>query len=206
MTKNLKNWVSKLTLTVFAAGALLASGTIANAADVYKSDQGHTEIIFGWNHAGVSLQHGEFTTSEMILSLDPDSLANSTVTATIDINSISTGVEALDKHLKSADFFEAEKHPTATFTSKSITETGDNTADVVGDITVHGVTKEITLKAKLTHKGEHPVGKFLDYYAGNWIAFSATGTIKHLEFSIGSFPAGPTDEITIEINTEMKQQ
>ncbi|MEM7224123.1 MAG: YceI family protein [Pseudomonadota bacterium] len=176
------------------------------AADTYKFDQGHTEIGFAWSHAGVSMQHGEFGKADGTLVLDPDDVENSTINVTIDTDSLFTGVPALDKHLKSSDFFDVEKYPTATFESTSVKRTGDTTADVTGNLTIHGVTKPTTLHVTLTHRGEHPVGQYIDHYKGNWIAFAAETDINHLEFGVGAFPSGPTDKITVRINTEMKQQ
>ena len=66
--------------------------------------------------------------------------------------------------------------------STAVKRTGDKTADVTGDMTIHGVTKPVTLKTTLTHRGKHPLGKRLKYYEGNWVAFSATTTIDHQAF------------------------
>jgi len=174
------------TSALFAAGAMLSVG--AQAEGTYVTDQGHTEIVFGWSHAGVSLQHGEFTKAEGTLEL----------AAKMEDSKISVVVDAASK---SADFFEVEKYPEITFTSTSVVEKGDNMLEVTGDMTIHGVTKPVVLEAVLTHKGEHPLGKNLDYYKGEWIAFSATTEIDHQSFGVGGFSTGP---ISIEINTEMK--
>ena len=90
-----------------------------------------------------------------------------------------------------------------TFVSTSVTRTGDMTADVTGDLTIHGVTKPVTLKTTLTHRGEHPLGTVIDYYKGNWVAFSATTEIDHQAFGVGGFSTGP---ISITIVTEMKDR
>lgn len=175
----------------------------AFAAETYYADQGHTEVRFGWNHAGVSLQNGEFTTTKATLVLDPDNVEQSTLNVTIDATSVSSGFVPLDDHLKSKDFLEVETYPEITFVSTSVTRTGDTTADVVGDLTIHGVTKPVTLKTTLTHRGEHPLGSVIDYYKGQWVAFSATTEIDHQAFNVGSFSTGP---ISIEIVTEMKDR
>ncbi|MCP5081692.1 MAG: YceI family protein [Alphaproteobacteria bacterium] len=192
-----------------ATGVLLAfilETGAAVAAEVYKFDQGHTEIGFGWSHAGVSMQHGEFIKAEGTLTLDPEKIEASKISVTIDAKSVSTGVTALDTHLKSSDFLDVEKHPTISFQSTSVTKTGAASADVSGDLTLHGVTKPVTLKVKLTHRGSHPVGQYIAHYKGSWVAFAAETVINHLEFGVGSYPAGPNDKIMIKINTEMKYQ
>jgi len=122
---------------------------------------------------------------------------------TIDAASVSTGFEALDTHLKSADFLEVETYPEITFESTSVERTGDMTANITGDLTIHGVTKPVTLETTLTHRGEHPVAAALEYYKGQWVAFSATTEIDHQAFGVGGFSTGP---ISISIVTEMKDR
>ena len=189
---------------IVAIASVMAVG--ARAADVYNSNQGHTEIRFGWDHAGVSMQHGEFTKADGTLILDPEHIENSTINVTIDTSSLSTGVTALDTHLKSSDFFDVAKYPTATFESTAVKKIEEMTADVTGNLTIHGVTKPVILKVKLTHKGSHPTGKYIESYKGSWIAFAAEIEIKHLEFGVGSYPAGLSDTIKVQISTEMKYQ
>ncbi|WP_171169127.1 YceI family protein [Ruegeria sp. HKCCA0370] len=186
--------------SMIAAAAL----TVAVApvyAQTYKTDQGHTEVRFSWSHAGVSTQHGEFTKVEGVLDLNADDVEASTLNVTIDTNSLSSGFGPLDDHLKSADFLEVETYPEITFASTGIERTGDTTADVTGDLTIHGVTKPVTLNATLTHQGPHPLGGAIEYYQGDWVAFSAEAEIDHTEFGVGPFSTGP---ITILIDTEMK--
>ena len=188
-----------------AVPVLLAmSGLPAVAAETYYTDQGHTEVRLEWNHAGVSTQSAEFTTVKGKLELDPENVEQSALNVTVDAGSISTGFGPLDDHLKSADFLEVATYPEITFNSTGVKQTGETTADVTGDLTIHGVTKPVTLKTTLTHRGEHPVGQFLDYYKGDWVAFSATAEIDHVAFDVGTgFPTGP---ITISIVTEMKDR
>lgn len=189
----------------FIMGAILAPtmmfASSAFAAETYYTDQGHTEVKFGWSHAGVSVQTGEFTEAEGKLVLDPDNVANSTLEVTIKANSVSTGFVPLDTHLKTADFLEVEKYPEMTFVSTSVEKTGDTTANVTGDMTIHGVTKPVTFTTELTHRGAHPLGGAIEYYQGQWAAFKASTTIDHQEFGVGAFSTGP---ITIDIVTEMK--
>lgn len=173
------------------------------AAETYYADQGHTEVRLEWSHVGVSVQAAQFTSTQAKLNLDPDNVEKSSLNVTIDTNSISTGFVPLDTHLKTKDFLEAETFPQITFNSTGIKRTGDDTADVTGDLTLHGVTKPVTLKTKLTHRGDHPLGTVIDYYQGKWVAFSATAEIDHQAFNIGSYSTGP---ISIKITTEMKDR
>ena len=189
-----------LSIFAFVVTALVVVPVSAIAAQTYVSDQGHTEVLFGWSHAGVSMQHAEFTTAEATLKL-ADDIEKSSVSAVIDVNSLSSGFKKLDDHLKSKDFLEVETYPQITFKSTSIKKTGDNSFDVTGDLTIHGVTNSVTLKADMTHRGNHPLGGMMDYYKGDWVAFHATAEIDHQSFKVGGFSTGP---ISIEINTEMK--
>lgn len=160
--------------------------------------------MFGWGHAGgVSTQHGEFEKAQITLSLDADNVGNSSVEATIETDSLSSGFAGLDRHLKSKDFLEVSTYPTITFKSTSVKKTSDTTADIMGDLTMHGVTLPVTLEATMTHMGAHPTAKFFDHYKGDWVAFRTTTQIDHMAFGVGGFSTGP---ITIEINTEMKGQ
>ena len=187
--------------TLFLALGLSATMSTGLMADTtFVTDQDHTEVMFGWSHAGVSTQNGEFTTATGTLELG-DSLETSTINVEIDASSVSTGVEALDKHLKSEDFLHVEKFPMMTFTSSSVKMTGEKSMEVEGDLTIHGVTQPVTLITELTHQGEHPLGKAFDYYQGDWIAFKATTESDHQAFGVGSFSTGP---IYITINSELK--
>ena len=187
--------------SLLATAAIIALSAVGAQAAQYKTDQGHTEVRFSWSHAGVSVQTGEFTVADGTLNLDPENPGESSLEVTIDANSVTTGFGPLDDHLKSKDFLEVESFPEITFVSTSVEVTGDKTANVTGDLTIHGTTKPVTLETELTHLGDHPLGAAIGYYQGDWVAFSASTTIDHQEFGVGGFSTGP---ITIDIVTEMK--
>ena len=193
---------NKFVSVLWAAVAMLALPGIAMSGQTYMTDQGHTEVRFGWSHAGVSLQHAEFTVATGTLDLEED-IEKSSISVVIDANSLASGFAALDKDLKSPNFLDVANHPEITFQSTSVKKTGENTLDVTGDLTIHGATNPVTLNVEITHQGEHPVAAFFDYYKGDWIAFRATTEIDHMAFGVGSFSTGP---IMVEINTEMKAQ
>lgn len=194
-------YIKKLfSVAIWTLAALAVLPGSVLAGQTYVTDQGHTEVLFGWSHSGVSTQHAEFTVTTGTLNLE-NNIEKSSINVVIDANSISTGFDALDKHLRSADFLEVKTYPEITFKSTAIKKTGDRSYDVIGDLTIHGITNPVTLKAEMTHRGAHPVAKFIDYYKGDWVAFKATTEIDHMAFKVGSFSTGP---IAIEINTEMK--
>lgn len=202
MSVSSKHRILALLPPVLVLTSAAAFSTVAMADNVYVSDQGHTEVMFGWSHAGVTRQNGEFT--EAVATLDlAENIAESTIAVEIATNSVSSGFDALDDHLKSADFLEVDTYPTMAFTSTGIEMTGDDTMNVTGDLTLHGITKPVTLEAKMTLNGEHPLGGSIDYYKGEWVAFEAATEIDHTAFEVGPFNTGP---IAITINMEMKAQ
>ena len=181
-----------------AVSSLLSAAAFADTT--FVTDQGHTEVMFGWNHAGVTRQHGEFTVATGTLTL-ADNIEDSSISVEIDATSVSSGFGPLDDHLKSEDFLEVAKYPTLTFESTSVKSTGEKTMDVTGDMTIHGVTLPVTFKAEMSINGEHPLGKSFDYYKGEWVGITATTEIDHVAFGVGGFSTGP---IAITINSEMK--
>lgn len=186
-----------------AAAFLLFGAGAAQAAGPYKLDKGHTDIRFGWNHAGVSDQSGRFNQFDGELVLDEKDPSKSTLKVTIAAASLSTGYEPLDKHMKSADFFEVEKFPEISFVSTAIRRTGKSKAEVTGDLTIRDVTRPVTLDVDLVHMGKHPLGKFIDHYKGEWLGFKANTTILRSDFGVGRFAPLTSDRVTIAINTEM---
>jgi polyisoprenoid-binding protein YceI len=126
----------------FAVGMLLATSVFA--AD-YKIDAAHSSINFSAKHMMVSKTSGSFDQFDGTISYDPNNLANSKISISIPVSSINTRNANRDAHLKTADFFDAEKFPEITFVSKSITPT-----EIKGDLTIKGVTKEVTIPATFT--------------------------------------------------------
>ncbi|MEM7525973.1 MAG: YceI family protein [Pseudomonadota bacterium] len=191
----------------FAALALAASFIAApalQAAESYVFDPGHTQVRATWNHAGYSQQSLLFRQVEGGATIDFDDPANTQLNVTIPIDGVDTGVEAFDKHLRSADFFELEAHPNATFVSTSVEKTGDSALKITGDLTIKGVTKSIVLDAVVNNSGEHPLGQFVDYYKGEWVGVTATGTITRSEWGLGFGAPITSDEVELFISTEMK--
>lgn len=177
--------------------ALLTHASIAFAQDTYTIDRTHTEVIFGWSHLGVSLQHGEFTNTSGKLTITPDQPEDASIEIVIDASSVSTGVTVLDSELKGSRYFRAVKFPEIQFRSTSVELTGDDTATVNGELTLRGITKEVALDAKLTFRGTHP------YYGGDWLGFHAVGELDPSEFGVSWNMPGMA---SIEIHTELKKQ
>ncbi len=134
-------------LLLLTAGALFAQAQ-PEAQEHWVLDPAHSSVTFSVRHL-LSKVPGEFTTSSADFYLDRSNLENSKVDFSIDPASINTRVANRDKHLRSADFFDVEKFPEIRFRSTAIRKTGDNTFDVEGILTMHGVSKKLTIPATL---------------------------------------------------------
>jgi polyisoprenoid-binding protein YceI len=133
-------------LAAAAAIAVFSSDALAN--ETYKFDQSHSTIGFSV-HQFLGATHGKFTKFDGKIDIDREHPEKSSVTARIDVRSIDTGIVKRDNHLRSPEFFAAEKYPAVTFKSHSVKQTGAQAGDIMGDLTMHGVTKPITLHVKL---------------------------------------------------------
>jgi polyisoprenoid-binding protein YceI len=201
------NGARTVALSALVAGALSLGTASADAAETYAFDPGHTEIVFSYDHMGMSTQSGQFGSYEGTLTLDRDDPTNSSINVTIQADSIDTGVEALDNHLKSGDFFEVETHPTITFQSTGVVMTGLQRAQITGDLSMHGVTKSVTIDVALRHDGDHPLAQYVEAYAGaNYVTFEGQTQVLRSEFGLGMFAPLTADRITISINAEMRGQ
>jgi polyisoprenoid-binding protein YceI len=184
-------------LKYLALAGLLGVAISAQAAPVtYKLDPGHTMVLFSWNHFGYSNPTADFGLGEGTVVFDEQNPAKSSVDVTLPLASLDTHVPALDKHLKEADFFDADKYPTVTFKSTKVQPLGGHKFNVTGDLTVHGVTKTVVLAATLNKVGPHPMSK------AQAIGFDATASIKRSDFGVGAYVPKVSDEISIRITTE----
>lgn len=161
----------------------------------YKLDKSHAKILWSVSHFGFSTYTGEFTGFDARLTLDPARPELSRLSATIAIPSVATHNDALDTHLRSADFFDAAAHPTATFISTAVRPTGPRTAQVTGDFTLRGVTRPLTLDVVFNAAGDNMGGT---YTAG----FSATGAIRRSEYGMSYGVPAVGDEIELRISGE----
>jgi polyisoprenoid-binding protein YceI len=130
------------------AAVVVGLSTVASATETYKFDPSGSSIGFAV-HQFLGTTHGKFTKFSGKVDLDRERSENSSVTAQIDVRSIDTRIKKRDDHLRSAEFFNVEKFPQMTFKSRSVKPTGSQSGDIIGDLTMHGVTKPITLHVKL---------------------------------------------------------
>jgi polyisoprenoid-binding protein YceI len=139
------------------AVAILATAfhSFGAANDTYRFDQARSTIGFSV-HQFLGTTSGKFKKFEGKIEIAREHPENSSVIAQIDVRSIDTGIVKRDNHLRSAEFFNVEKYPEITFKSRSVKQTGPQSGDIVGDLTMHGVTKTITLHVKLLSSPEDP--------------------------------------------------
>lgn len=142
-------------LQVYIAALLIVTvSAVASAKETYTFDPSASTIAFSV-HQFLGTTRGKFTNFSGRIEVDREHPANSSVTAQIDVRSIDTRIKKRDDHLRSAEFFDVERFPQITFKSRSVKRTGPQSGDIVGDLTIHGVTKPITLHVKLlTPMGE----------------------------------------------------
>lgn len=133
---------------LFAAAVILGVSSAASANDAYKFDPSGSTIAFTV-HQFLGTTQGKFTRFSGKIEVDREHPENSSVTAQIDVRSIDTHIKKRDDHLRSPEFFNVEKFPQITFKSRSVKRTGPQSGDILGDLTMHGVTRPITLHGKL---------------------------------------------------------
>jgi polyisoprenoid-binding protein YceI len=176
----------------------LALITVSAPAQVqtWKIDPNHTAAQFSVRHMGISTVRGAFTKVSGTAEYDPANPAKSSVEATIEAASVDTRVEMRDNDLRSPNWFDAAKFPTITFKSKSVQAAGDGKLKIVGDLTIHGVTKEVTLDV------DGPSAPMTDQRGNTHIGASATTKINRTDFGVGK-NAAVGEDISITIDTEM---
>ena len=193
--KNLK--APFYTLALVGAMAMHASAT------EYEIDPAHSEILFKVKHMGISTVTGRFDSFTGRFDVDPKNLGATKGSATIEAGTVNTNNAKRDGHLKGDDFFNSEKFPKIQFVSKSIRNVNmaDTTCELVGDLTIRDVTKEVVLKVK----GE---GIINDGWGNERAAFKATGSINRIEYGLkwnkllesGGYVVAPT--VNIELSFE----
>lgn len=193
----------KRPVTILAAvfAGLALSFTVATSS-IWSSDASHSRLGFTVNHMGISDLNGGFGNYEVKITATKEDFSDAKVELTGDINTINTGNEMRDGHLKTADFFDAEKFPKFTFASKSFTKVAKskNEYKVVGDLTLHGVTKEVTMTA--IHNGTitNPMNK------KEVSGFKMTGTINRIDFGVGAANPGIGNDVKITADLELVKE
>jgi len=186
--------------TIILAAALL--GGISLNAQTYTLDPAHSSLGFWVTHLKLSEMPGEFKKMDVKFTATKADYSDASLELTADVNSLTTGNEGRDKHLKSADFFDAEKNPTLTFKSKSFKAMKGGVYKVTGELTMHGVTKTVDIMATMKGKSVNPFTK-KDVYV-----WRVNGKIKRSDFGIGAtMPNDVVDDIvTLNANLEFGKE
>jgi polyisoprenoid-binding protein YceI len=179
---------------LFTSALFTLTPALATAKDL-TLDPNHSYVQFHINHFGFSNPSGKWL-AEGKLVLDEAKPQNSTLNVTINVASVETAIPELNKHLNSELFFNTKKFPTATFVSNKIDRTGKESALIHGTLTLHGVSKPVTLKVKLNKKGINPINNKLTY------GFTASTTLKRSDFGMKELLPGLGNEVKLDIEAE----
>jgi polyisoprenoid-binding protein YceI len=188
-----------LSATVVAGLALLAAGGAHAQSATYSIDPTHTFVNWEALHFGTSTSRGRFDKKEGTVTFDRAGKSGK-VDITIDMASISTGVGPFDNHLRSGDFFDTAKHPTARFVSERMVFAGDNVSEVVGTLTMRGLSKPVTLKALRFNCYPNPILK-RDVCGGDFET-----TVQRSQFGMTYGLPGIPDNIKLSIQVEAVKQ
>jgi polyisoprenoid-binding protein YceI len=187
-----------VTLTIFF---LFLTLPVLSQASSWQIDPDHSSFQFKVRHLMVSNVKGDFTKTKGVVTMDDNDRANLKIDLTIDAASVNTGHAKRDEHLRAPDFFDVAKYPTITFVSKKVTKDGPDKLKVVGDLTIHGVTKEVTVDV------EGPTQEIKDPWGNFRRGATATTRINRKDFGLtwnraletGGVVVGEDVDIFVEI-------
>lgn len=175
------------------------------AKTTWAIDPTHSEVQFKVKHLVISTVTGSFKSFEGTLETDSDGFAGATIQFSADVDSIDTNMPQRDAHLKSADFFDAGNHPKLAFVSSSFTQKDEDTYILVGDLTMRGVTKSVTLSATYG-------GQMVDFYGNTKVGFEILGKVNRKDFGLNwgaVTEAGGvvvSDDVKLHLNVQLVKQ
>lgn len=189
--------MKKTLLAVGLAASMIASFGASAADYVIDSKGAHASISFKVSHLGYSFIKGRFNKFDGEFSFDPKNINASSVEVNVDTTSLDSNHAERDKHIRSADFIDAAKFSTATFKSTKFVDKGDGKMDVIGDLTLHGHTKSITIDAQFIGAGQDPWG-------GERAGFEGSTRLELKDFDIAVM--GPASYVDMELHIEGVQK
>lgn len=185
--------VRSLFIALVCCCAAIASPALA---DAYKIEPTHTSVTFSYSHFGLTHPTGKIMGVSGSVAFDAGHPADSAVDVSLDMTTLNTGLAMFDKQLQSADYFDVARFPAASFKSTAVTVTGENTADVTGELTLHGVTKTVVLSVTFNKQGFNPA------LFKTGIGFSATTHISRKDFGVDKYEPFVGDDIDLHIEAE----
>ncbi|HXC44156.1 MAG TPA: YceI family protein [Candidatus Dormibacteraeota bacterium] len=186
------------TLPALAIALLLTLS--ATAQETWQLDPPHSSAQFSVRHLGVSTVRGAFTKVSGTVQYDASDVSKSSIQATIDAASVDTRVEMRDNDLRSPNYLDVKKYPTITFQSKKVEAFGAGKLKVTGELTIHGVTKEVVLDV------DGPSAPIKDPWGNQRMGASATTKINRMDFGVAGAPGMVGDDISITLDLEMTKQ
>jgi polyisoprenoid-binding protein YceI len=174
--------------------AFLALTYLSAQATTYTLEPDYTQGVFRWNHLGFSSPAAQFSQGQGKLEFDRADPTRSSIEVTIPLATMNTGVPALDDDFRSTDFFDTARFPTATFRSTRVEKTaGMERLEVMGELSLHGITKPVTLEVAIVKVGTNPRSGLPT------VGFDATTTLKRSDFGLGRYVPQVSDEIQMHI-------
>jgi polyisoprenoid-binding protein YceI len=186
----------KRSVTLLWALTILAGSAVAEV-QTWNIDPNHTAAQFSVRHMGISTVRGAFTKVSGTTQYDPSNPGKTVVDATIDAASVDTRVTMRDNDLRSSNYLDVEKYPAITFKSKSVQTAGTGKLKIIGDLTIHGTTKEVVLDV------DGPSAPVTDPRGNSHVGASASTTVNRKDFGVGGASSMVGDDITITIDIEL---
>jgi polyisoprenoid-binding protein YceI len=192
--------IRSLILASFAILSLAAPPLLLAGPTVWKADPVHSSVVFRVKHSGVTHFYGRFNDISGSFALDEADPAKSSLQVEIKAESVDTGNPARDKHVKSPDFLSVKEFPTISFKSREVKQTGDGAYEIAGDLTLHGVTKGLTLKLQRTGSGK-------DARRNSRLAgFETVFAIQRSEFGMKFALEGVSDEVQLTVSVACRDR
>jgi polyisoprenoid-binding protein YceI len=177
--------------------AAIAAMPLMAQTEAWKLDPNHSAAQFSVRHLGISTVRGAFTKVSGAVQYDPSDVTKSVVDVTIDATSVDTRVEMRDNDLRSDHFLDVAKYPTITFVSRRTEEAGPGKLKIIGDLTIHGVKKEVALDV------EGPSKPIKDPRGAMHMGASASTVINRTDFGVNGAPGAVGNDITLTLDVEM---
>lgn len=190
----IQSFAARLT-ALFAVALMAAAAAPASAAETYQVDTVHSYILFKIKHLDIGYSYGRFNGATGELTWDDVNATIAAVAMQVNAKDVDTDVEKRDEHLRSADFFNAEKFTTISFQSTKIQKLAADSFEITGDLTLLGQTRPVTVSARHTGAGQDPWGKFRR-------GFETEFTIKRSDWGMDFMLEGLSDEVDLTVSIE----
>jgi polyisoprenoid-binding protein YceI len=183
---------------ILTVTSILTASFIINAISKWSLDGSHSRLGFTITHMGITDVHGEFTKFDVKITQPNADFTEATIEMSAESKSIYTGIAMRDEHLRAEDYFNSQKFQNLTFKSNSVRKIKENEYELVGDFTMKGITKKVTLNA--IHTGTAKTK------GGDAVGLKITGVVKRSDFGVGEIGPGLSDEVKLLADLEMSKE